>query len=103
MIRFIMLCGLIVVCLLVWRIGSALSSNAVSMAVGLLFGVLACVPSAILSLRNRPPAPSAWLRASPELVEGGYLIRPTPTGWVVIDLRTNQRVSESQLFLEVHR
>ena len=40
-----------------WRIGNALSSDAISMAVGIFFGVLAGVPAALLVLasdRRRP-------------------------------------------------
>ena len=36
-----------------WRIGSALDSDAVSMAVGVFFGVLAGVPAALLVLAAR--------------------------------------------------
>ena len=35
-----------------WRIGSALSSDAISMAVGVLFGVLAGIPTALLVLAS---------------------------------------------------
>jgi hypothetical protein len=56
-----------------WRIGAALSPDALSMAVGILFGVLAGVPTALLIIaatrrraaeeRPRPP-------------ERGYAVRP---------------------------
>ena len=50
--------GLCVFGLLAWLLGSRLSSDALGMAVGLLFGVLAGIPTALLVLasgRNRRP------------------------------------------------
>jgi hypothetical protein len=85
---------LTLVALAAWRIGSALSSDAVSMAVGVLFGALPGIVSAILS-RRPPPAP---------LPPGAkYLIQLTSNGWQVIDLRTNLPVSKDGLLLEVSR
>jgi hypothetical protein len=43
---------MIFVAIAAWRIGSALSSDAISMAVGVLFGVLAGIPTALLVLAS---------------------------------------------------
>lgn len=45
-----------------WRIGNTLSSDAISMAVGIFFGVLAGIPAALLVLaseRRRPDRPQS--------------------------------------------
>lgn len=50
--------GLVLLAFLTWRLGSSLSSDALGMAVGVLFGVLAGIPSALLvaaSQRRRRP------------------------------------------------
>lgn len=44
--------GLCILGFLTWRLGSALSSDALGMAVGVLFGVLAGIPSALLVLAS---------------------------------------------------
>ncbi len=48
--RFIMLALLVIVGVMAWRLGSALSSDALGMAVGVVFGVLAGIPAALLVL-----------------------------------------------------
>ena len=48
--KLIILAALIVVGILGWNIGSLLSPDAVAMAVGVLFGVLAGLPVALLVL-----------------------------------------------------
>lgn len=59
--RFIGLIALVFVGIIAWRIGESLSSDAISMAVGVLFGVLAGIPTALLVLvggRRQEAAPS---------------------------------------------
>ncbi len=46
--RFIALSFLVGVGVLAWRVGGSMSSDAVSMAVGVVFGVLASIPAALL-------------------------------------------------------
>jgi len=70
-----------------WQIGSRLSTDAVGMAVGLIFGVFAGIPAALLVAASgrrqdsfdvySPPPPSP-LRGLPP---------PSPTGrvWIVVD------------------
>lgn len=41
------------VALAMWKVGSALSSDAISMAVGVLLGVLAAVPSTVVCVSMR--------------------------------------------------
>lgn len=48
--RLLILAALIFVGALGWRIGSALSSDAIGIAVGVVFGVLASIPAALLLL-----------------------------------------------------
>lgn len=50
--KLIILAALIVVGILGWNIGSLLSPDAVAMAVGVLFGVLAGLPVALLVLAS---------------------------------------------------
>ena len=55
--RFLGLLLLVFVGTVGWRVGSGLSSDAVSMAVGIFFGILAGIPAALLVLaseRRRP-------------------------------------------------
>ena len=48
--KILILSVLIFVAVIAWRIGEKLSSDAISMGVGVLFGVLAGVPTALLLL-----------------------------------------------------
>lgn len=48
--RYIILAGLIFVGVIAWRIGESLSSDALGMAVGILFGMSAGIPAALLVL-----------------------------------------------------
>lgn len=48
--KLTLLAGLMVLGLLTWRIGGALSSDALGMAVGMVFGILAGIPAALLVL-----------------------------------------------------
>ncbi|HRJ40879.1 MAG: hypothetical protein KJZ86_16145 [Caldilineaceae bacterium] len=48
--RLLILSALIFVGALGWRIGSAMSSDAIGIAVGVVFGVLASIPAALLLL-----------------------------------------------------
>jgi len=56
--RFLGLIVLVFIGTAGWRVGNSLSSDAISMAIGVLFGVLAGIPAALLLLaaeRRRPP------------------------------------------------
>lgn len=58
--NFILLCLFLFVGVAGWQIGQKLSSDAVSMAVGVLFGCMAGIPAALLVLvsqRSTSPAP----------------------------------------------
>jgi len=48
--RLLILAALIFVGALGWRVGSAMSSDAIGIAVGVVFGVLASIPAALLML-----------------------------------------------------
>ena len=48
--RFVMLALLVILGVMTWRLGSSLSSDALGMAVGVVFGVLAGIPAALLVL-----------------------------------------------------
>ncbi len=52
MLRLIGLLLLVFVAMAGWRIGGSLSSDAISMAVGVLFGILAGIPTALLVLAS---------------------------------------------------
>ena len=52
MLRWIGLLLLVFVAMAGWRIGGSLSSDAISMAVGVLFGILAGIPTALLVLAS---------------------------------------------------
>lgn len=67
-----------------WRIGETLSSDALSMAVGVLFGVMAGVPAALLVMagsRQRTPATPmqtapVYERQMPAQVANGWGVPP---------------------------
>lgn len=48
--RFVMLAGLVMLGVFAWRLGESLSSDALGMAVGMVFGILAGIPAALLVL-----------------------------------------------------
>ena len=48
--RFVMLALLVILGVMTWRLGASLSSDALGMAVGVVFGVLAGIPAALLVL-----------------------------------------------------
>jgi len=48
--RLLILCALVFVGTLGWRVGSSLSADAIGIAVGVVFGVLASIPAALLML-----------------------------------------------------
>lgn len=81
-IRAILLSGVLVVFgVLTWIIGSKLSSDAMGMAVGLLFGALAGIPSALLVLatarRAEPDEEDRYReRANYERRQPGYQLPP---------------------------
>ena len=41
--------------IIAWRIGGSMNSDALSMAVGVLFGILAGIPTALLVAHQQPP------------------------------------------------
>lgn len=51
--QFVILFGLCLFGLLTWRVATSLSSDALGMAVGLLFGILAGIPTALLVLASQ--------------------------------------------------
>jgi hypothetical protein len=69
--RYFGVAGLVLIGVVGWRIGDSLSSDAISMAMGVLFGVLAGVPTALLILaaerrrdEQRESRPAAALGAA---------------------------------------
>lgn len=50
--KLVVLSGLLLIGVIGWRIGENLSSDAVSMAVGIFFGILAGIPTALLVLAS---------------------------------------------------
>jgi hypothetical protein len=48
--RFIFLGGLLLLGVAAWRVGNALSSDAIGLALGVVFGVMASLPGALLVL-----------------------------------------------------
>ncbi|MEZ4861362.1 MAG: hypothetical protein R3C14_08650 [Caldilineaceae bacterium] len=50
--RLIVLVGLVFLSVITWRIGERLSADAIGMALGVLFGILAGVPVALLVLAS---------------------------------------------------
>lgn len=77
---------LALVALVGWRVGGQLSSDAISMAVGIMFGVLAGVPTALLVLassrrrdaeRESPDRESPWQGGQrSQYGYGGYFPQP---------------------------
>lgn len=66
---------LIIVAILVWRLGERLSTDALGLAIGIIFGCLAGIPGAILVLaanrqrdRHEPPAPVAYHQPPPPII-----------------------------------
>lgn len=58
--KILLLCGLVFLIALTWQITSRVHSDAIAMAVGVLFGMLAGIPVSLLVLASqRRPAPSA--------------------------------------------
>ena len=86
--------GLLIVCILVgaagWRIGGGLSPDALGMAVGILFGVMAGIPTALLMLaaqrrpdghserEQRPQRPRVEPVAPPQIVQNHYHYHAAP-------------------------
>ena len=68
--RMILLAVLVIGCVAMWRLGSRLSADAVGMAIGILLGVLASIPTSLLILtRSRRRAESKdaqWEKAQCE-------------------------------------
>jgi hypothetical protein len=95
MSKIILVAILCFVGLVAWKIGNALSSDAISMAVGVVFGVMAGLPTAILCLdrnaQSNKPASSGRRCAD----DAGQ--------WVVLDPETHQQISRKQLPLEVRK
>ena len=70
---FIFVGGLLVVGVAAWRVGNALSSDAIGLALGVIFGVMASLPGALLVLvaarRQAAREEAAQSRSGPY---GGY-------------------------------
>ena len=65
-----------------WRIGNALSPDALSMAVGVLFGVMAGVPTALLVMASsRRPRPTQPERDDTREAAHGYPAQWGPGGY----------------------
>lgn len=72
--RFVALALLVFVGVATWRLGSRLSSDAVGMGVGILFGVMAGLPTALLVLASERRAPDGGARHGGRAMEmGGQL------------------------------
>lgn len=71
--RWIGMAVLVFVAAAGWRIGSALSPDALSMAVGILFGVLAGIPTALLVMAGTRRREA---EERPRLPERAYPVRP---------------------------
>lgn len=74
--KFIGFIFLIFITIIGWRIGNSLSSDAISMAIGVMFGVLAGIPTALLVLatgRNddRSARPHQFQQSMPALPNQG--------------------------------
>lgn len=50
--RVVLLVLVVLGCVVVWRLGSRLSADAVGMAIGILLGMLASIPTSLLILAN---------------------------------------------------
>jgi hypothetical protein len=81
----IVVLGLVIFGALTWRLGTSLSSDALGMAVGVVFGVLAGIPTALLvmaSERRRRPYDDddddATGRALDRTLAANYYPRPVP-------------------------
>jgi hypothetical protein len=77
--RYLGLLLLIFVGVAGWRIGGSLSPDALSMAVGILFGVLAGIPAALLVLasgRRRENAAEEERRRAAQPMWGSYAPQP---------------------------
>ena len=77
--HFLGLATLLFVGVLAWRIGEKLSTDAVSMAIGVLFGVLAGLPAALLVLavgRRREPEAGVRQTQSFPMFGRGPLYQP---------------------------
>jgi len=86
--RFLGFIFLIFITIIGWRIGSSLSSDAISMAIGVMFGVLAGIPTALLVLatgRNeeRNTRSHQYQQSIPALPNQGMSYAPQPPVIVV--------------------
>ena len=72
--RLVVLVGLALLALLIWRIGSRLSPDAVGLAIGVVFGVLAGLPTAVLVLASnrRRRGDETMARTRPHGPDGAY-------------------------------
>jgi hypothetical protein len=68
--RIVLLAIVVIGCVAAWRLGSRLSADAVGMAVGILLGVLASIPTSLLILANSRRREGRddeqWERVAPE-------------------------------------
>jgi hypothetical protein len=72
--RFIFLGGLLLLGVAAWRVGNALSSDAIGLALGVVFGVMASLPGALLVLvaARRQAARDEAAQSRPAHYGGGY-------------------------------
>jgi hypothetical protein len=76
---FVLIIGMMLLGVMGWRVGSQISSDAVSMAVGVMFGVLAGVPMALMVLassRRRQAEDESTNGAGQRGGQGGYYPQP---------------------------
>lgn len=74
--RVVLLALVVIGCVVVWRLGGRLSADAVGMAIGILLGVLASIPTSLLILANsrqrKDHDDEQWERVAPERTQPIY-------------------------------
>lgn len=74
--RIVLLAVVVIGCVAAWRLGSRLSADAVGMAVGILLGVLASIPTSLLILassrRREERDDPQWMRGAQERILPAY-------------------------------
>lgn len=88
--------------ILAWRIGGTLSSDALSMAVGVLFGVLAGIPTALLvatGYRSRDDQLHPHTPSEPPInVTNNYVMMPPSIERCMVDAGGNRAVQDHNGF-----
>lgn len=73
--RVIWLSGMLFVAVVGWRVGESLSGEAIAMAIGVLFGVMAAIPTGLLFLasqRRDAAQPEQWKQSHQPRIEQHY-------------------------------